>query len=133
MTEKGEPPLLQWTDIKKASAWLTSHATDVHAGGLSSKRIANLLLKYNTVQTFDEKKYASEENNSSVAHDDTEEAYVPRDIGEAVLQSLLQLAEDNKASVKTRVRAMQEIGGKVSRQGWSVAGGGVNARWMEPI
>lgn len=30
-------------DVKKASEWLTNHASDVHAVGLSSRRIAKLI------------------------------------------------------------------------------------------
>jgi hypothetical protein len=42
LTKKGEEPLLQWADYQKASDWLANHASDVHAVGLSSRRIANL-------------------------------------------------------------------------------------------
>ena len=43
LTKKGEPTLLKWADIKKASCWLNSHASDVRAAGLSPKRIANII------------------------------------------------------------------------------------------
>ncbi len=42
--------LCRWADTKKASAWLSSHSSDVNAAGLSAKRIANVIQKFNTVQ-----------------------------------------------------------------------------------
>ena len=46
ITEKGKRPLLRWADIKKASTWMTNHAADLHAVGLSSRRIAKLIKNF---------------------------------------------------------------------------------------
>ena len=55
ITEKGKRPLLRWADIKKASTWMTNHASDVHAVGLSSRRIANLIKNFDNLQILDRK------------------------------------------------------------------------------
>ena len=55
ITKKGDEPLLKWADTKKASDWLTNHASDVHAVGLSSKRIAKIINKFANYQNFEGK------------------------------------------------------------------------------
>ena len=45
-TKKGEEPLLKWADTKKASDWLVNHTSDVHAVGLSNRRIANKIKSF---------------------------------------------------------------------------------------
>lgn len=55
LTKKGEDPLLKWADTKKASIWLANHASDVHAVGLSSKRIAKIIQNFESAQDFSKK------------------------------------------------------------------------------
>ena len=38
--------LLKWADTKKASDWLANHTSDVHAVGLSNRRIANKIKSF---------------------------------------------------------------------------------------
>lgn len=47
--------LCKWADIKKASCWLSNHVSNVHAVGLSTKRIANVIKSFAEYQFFDSK------------------------------------------------------------------------------
>ena len=55
LTAKGEAPLLKWADKNKTLIWLSSHSSDVNAAGLSYKRIANIVSKFEKTNTESEK------------------------------------------------------------------------------
>ncbi|MBP5418468.1 MAG: hypothetical protein J6Y72_01450 [Bacteroidales bacterium] len=59
--------LCKWADIKKASCWLSNHVSNVHAVGLSTKRIANVIKSFAEYQFFDSKNDALTEKMNGLA------------------------------------------------------------------
>lgn len=121
LTKKGEEPLLKWADTKKASEWLANHTSDVHVVGLSSGRIAKLIQKFESVQTFDEK----DAENSIVSESDA--LYRDGDEAEDILSdetlsfdervtaAAVKLSADNADDRALRDEAMRQIGGNLSQ------------------